>query len=191
VDVAWLSFWVDLIGAVATVVALGIAILVGRHEAQRFRDEARERDQDRRREALARERSQAECISARLHVEPNALDILSMVPGSTVPRRHAAYVEIFNASALPIYDVEVLVPYAAGSNLAARATSEFVPGGVTGHVHSPPMADAQLNNISLEVRFRDAGSRSWHRLADGDLHRADECPGPEPVGDELDLATGH
>lgn len=167
----WATFWITLVGSVATVAALVVAICLGVHEVRAFRRESEVREVERRKEGVRLLRAQAECVSARLHVEREPANKYSLGTGrGAPPAEHFAYAEVFNASALPIYDVEVLVTHPDHPGMVSGNELNFVPGGQTGHVHTPNQPDAALDGAPVGFRFRDAGGRSWHRHSDGHLH---------------------
>jgi hypothetical protein len=181
-SVDWANLIVGAVGAAGTIAALVVAILLGLHEARRFRREAADRDRDRRAQEEAQERSQAERVSAIASVdrEPKQRYSLGRTDGRADFRDeqvHYAYADVLNSSALPIYDVKVLYP--EGDRLAAIRVG-FVPGGEKGHVHLPPQPDAVLDGFPLEVAFRDAGERWWSRCPEGHLHRHEDDPYPRP-----------
>lgn len=178
----WANLIVGAVGAIGTIAALVVAILLGLHEARRFRREAADRDRDRRAQEESQQRSQAERVSAiaRVEREPTQRYSLGRVDGQTDfrdERVHYAYADVLNSSALPIYDVKVLYP--DGDRVAAMPVG-FVPGGEKGHVHLPPQPNADLDGFPLEVAFRDAGERWWSRCPEGHLHRYESDPYPAP-----------
>jgi hypothetical protein len=177
-SLGWATFWVGLVGSLATVAALVTAILLGVHEVRALRRENAERDTMRRQEHARRRRAQAECVSARLKVErePSRYQADSS---------HFAFAEVFNASALPIYDVEVCVTHAHHPGQVSKDRIAFVAGGQTGHVHTPVQPDTRLDDQPIDVRFRDAAGLSWVRHRDGRLH---ELIGsvPAELGSECD-----
>lgn len=176
----WANLVVGAVGAVGTIAALVVAIILGLHEARRFRQDAVDRDRERKAQEEARERSQAECVSAIAKVdrEPKQRYSLGRADGRADFRDeqvHYAYADVLNSSSLPIYDVRVMLP--VGGGLAAYRVG-FIPGGEKGHVHLPPQPDAVLDGFPLEVAFRDAGERWWSRCPEGHLHRHDDDPYP-------------
>lgn len=177
-SLAWATFWVGLVGSIATVAALVIAILLGMHEVRALRRENAERDTMRRQENARRRRAQAECVSAHLKVEREPSPYRA-------DSSHFAFAEVFNTSALPIYDVEVCVTHAHHPGQVSLDRIAFVAGGQAGHVHTPTQPDAALDEQPVDVRFRDAAGLSWIRHRDGRLH---ELIGSElaEVGDECD-----
>lgn len=186
-SLAWANLVVGVVGALGTIAALVVAILIGLHEARRFRSEAAARDEERRAHEAAQERSQAERVSAiaRVDLEPEQQYSLGRTDGGVNFRDeqvHFAYADVLNSSPLPIYDAKVMYP--KDGRLGAVHVG-FVPGGQKGHVHLPPQPDPSLDGFPLEVAFRDAGERWWSRCPEGHLHRhtSDPYPPPEPGAD--------
>lgn len=161
------TFWITLVGTVATVGALIAAIAIGLHEVRAIRRENRDRDAERREAAELRKRAQAECVSGVLRVQGSDAHRLT---GQGLAPSFYSYAEIINASALPIYDVEALVTHSDHPGMVSRDSVPFIAGGGTGHVHTPAQPDDKLDGHPIDVRFRDAGNRLWHRHRDGLLH---------------------
>jgi hypothetical protein len=160
----WAAFWVGLIGSIATVAALAIAI----HEVRAWRSEQAQRDKLVAAESARQRRAQAECVSAQLLVDANTM--------LGTNGHHFAYAEVFNASALPIYDIEVWATHLDHPGMVSRGEVAMVPGGQKGHVHTPPQPNVDLNERPVDVTFRDASGVAWVRHRDGVLH--------EPIGAE-------
>lgn len=172
----WATFWLTLVGTVATVGALVVAMVLGVHEVRRFRREQLVRDQERRADDKRRRRAQAECISAVLTVNPTPATV--QVGASGAGHAHSAFVTIVNSSSLPIYDARVSVPGPDGQTLTTRVGT-FVAGGSEGHVHVPAQSSTDDDDEPVELRFRDSAGVHWHRLPDGLLHESDahgDCP---------------
>jgi len=170
---------VGIVGALGTIIALVVAIVLGLHEAHRFREEAVDRDTERRSEAEAQERAQAERISAVAHV--NRTPEIIRVIGGEDERVHRASVTVHNASALPIFDATVIFPKEDGFEVAPVG---FIPGGEKIDARLPRLPSADLDGQPLEVVFRDAGERWWSRDAEGRLHRHEADPTPRPSTEE-------
>lgn len=150
-------------GSVATVLALWLAF----REVRTLRRELREREAERIAEAARRRRSQAECVSARLHVEADVAPRYSLTDRKE-SALHDAWVQVCNASALPIYDVEVYVPSGVEGRLAG-SSQRFVPGGQEGHLHTPPQPSPHRRGDPVTVVFNDASGIRWRRHEDGTL----------------------
>ena len=162
---------VGIVGALGTIVALVIAIVLGMHEARRFRHEAAQRESERIAREEAQKRSQAERVSAVIRVSPEPRQQHRLQGGELRDEKvHYAYADVLNSSALPIYGAKVLYPNPAGDRVAVIAVG-FVPGGEKGHVHLPPQPDGALDGSPVEVVFRDAAERWWSRCPEGHLYR--------------------
>jgi hypothetical protein len=157
----WLTFWVTVIGSVATVAALVVAIVLGVRESRAIRRENAVRDLERAEGTERQRRAQAEAVSARLHVDFKA---------PALKGGHHAWVDVINASALPIYHVQVTTRHPDQPGMSSVVDKAFVPGGETGHVHVPPQPSMKLHDSAVEIMFRDAAGRVWHRHEDGHLH---------------------
>jgi hypothetical protein len=186
-NVDWASLIVETVGAVGTIAALVVAIIMGKRQLDRLREDQHARDAEaRKREARAR-RAQAEQVSAIAHVHSRVLPPQSQFhPAST---RYGAWADVMNASALPIYGVRALVPTSETPSKVWVVPIGFVPGNDTGHEHLPPRADRALDRQPLGVVFRDSGGLWWHRDAGGYLEELEEDP--HPPGDDEPPAPGH
>lgn len=168
------SLWVSLVGSLATVAALVVAIVIGLHEARAFRRDALARDEDRRLEASRRRRAQAESVSAQLHVDPRGGHHVAELAQTGDSYRFHTWVDVFNQSSVPIYDVEVVAPAPDYPGHHAVAGVDLVSGGQTGHVHVPLQRDLSENGQPIAVTFTDAAGIRWHRHVDGSLEEAQD-----------------
>ena len=98
--------------------------------------------------------------------------------GTDQEPKHYGSVEVFNASALPIYGAKVAIASPSGGVWVIPVG--FVPGGQHGHAHIPPQPDGRLNGRPVEVNFRDAAGVWWHRGEDGHMCELEEDPYKEP-----------
>jgi hypothetical protein len=169
---AWANFIAAVVGSVATVGALVVAIVLGIRESRAIRRENAQRDEERAEEAARQRRAQAECVSAQLHVNmtPGHSGRLTEEGGIKHRFEHHAYVEVYNTSALPIFNVEVETRQSTHPDMTSKADKHYVPGGQTGHIHVAPQPNTDLHESPVGVLFRDAGNRVWHRHEDGYLH---------------------
>jgi hypothetical protein len=140
----------DSFGAVGTVGAFLVGFLLLRREHRR---EAERADDER--------RAQAERISA-------WIELTRKLDGS----RDLAF-HIHNASAMPIYEVELPLP----SRGEQEPSSEFVglvPPGQT--IQRPAPADWLRSYVEpepVQIEFLDSAGRRWSRDEQGALSRAD------------------
>lgn len=162
----WATFWVGLIGSVATVAALVTAIVIGLHEIRAVRRENAVRDAERQEEAARLRRAQAECVSAQLKVHAERARVYNLEE----PEQYPSYIDVFNASALPIYEVEVRLTHWDDPDMVMDLSVPFVPGGQTGHVHAPLQPSRDRDGTPVLVRFTDAAGRRWVRHSEGLLH---------------------
>lgn len=161
----------------------------------------RERDDEREQERKVREaatrRRQAESVAAVVHVEPESRPDPDsrIVPKASNAKfaymghieryeryRYGGWVNVFNQSSMPIYEVRVPVEWVDGEVLVR--TEPLVAPGQTGHLHLVWQDDRSRHGQGSELVFRDAAGVTWHRLATGELH---ECAADlwlgEPDGD--------
>lgn len=173
-DVA--SFWVTLAGTLLTLAALVFAIAFGIVEVKALRREAAERAEAEALRDARRRRTQAASVSARL-VLTEAF--------AAFPTKWFASVEIVNASALPIYLIEVRIP--VGDGKVIKREVAMIPGGGTENLErlqqwwSTDIDDG----MPIEVAFRDAANVLWVRFDDGPLHEL-----PATFYDRADEITG-
>ena len=149
-DSDWLGAFADSFAAVGTVGAFVIGFLLLRREHHREADRA---EDDR--------RAQAERISA-------WVEVTRKIDGNRELDFH-----IHNASAMPIYEVELPLPARGGE----EPRSEFVglvPPGQT--VQRPAPADwlrSYVDPEPVQIEFLDSAGRRWSRDEQGALSRAD------------------
>lgn len=148
------------------------------------REEAHREAELQRREALER-RQQAEQIAAIAHVDPETfkmldLDALKQDDEAAYGHRHHAWAKVYNASSLPVYDVEVYLSSAVTGEVKSWSTPIVAPGQC-GHVHLPAMRDRSLHDLPLPMSFRDNAGRRWHKGPDGAIHEEHECDDLHPV----------
>ena len=185
------TFWVTLIGSAATLLALVVAIVLGRHEVRRFRFEAGERlreerlrEGERHRRDVDRRRAQAERVSARINIQQS--------PGSHHDRRdgaaplYGATTDVINASELPIWDAKVAVPH---DDVLHVSQVGFIPGRQSGQAAFRPQLSRALDRQPVALSFRDAAGRWWYRCPEG--HLSEENADPLPVEGDADLPHPH
>ena len=177
-ELAVAGFWVSLVGSVATVAALVVAIVIGVREARSFRADALARDVDRRAEAERRRRAQAETVTAQLHVDPKGGHYVAELAHLANHFRYHTWVDVFNRSSLPIYEVEVVAPAPDDPGHRAVGRAELVAGGQTGHIHVPGHPDLIDNGSPIAVTFTDSAGTRWHRHLNGVLDEAIQDSGP-------------
>ena len=149
-DSDWLSAFADAFSAVGTVGAFFIGFMLLRREQRREAD----RTEDER-------RAQAERISA-------WVELSRKVDGGRELLFH-----IHNASAMPIYEVELPLP-ARGEEDAGSEFVGLVPPGQT--VQRPAPAEWRRTYIEpepVQIEFLDSAGRRWSRDEQGTLSRED------------------
>jgi len=175
-DVATANLWVDVASLIATVVGLGVAVFAIVHQISALRREQNERAEEERERDRERRRGQAECVTARLKLEP---DQMSLTIGGDRPThtRYYAQVEVFNASQLPISSIEIFSPDIDHPGMVYPSSIEgILPGGQSDHRHLPPQSNNDLDGHAATVHFTDAAGVRWHKHESGELHEWDECP---------------
>lgn len=173
----WANFAVGTVGSLGTVAGLVVAIALGMHEVRKFRQEARDRDEQRQRADERDRRRQAEQVSAVAKVDWKE-PVLPVERYGARGRHGFAYADVLNGSSLPIYDTKVGLSDGGGTHVFYVG---FIPGGERGHTHLPTQSDRRLHGNPLEVAFRDAGDRWWHRCTEGHLTELDEDLWPMPT----------
>jgi hypothetical protein len=149
-DSDWLGAFADSFSAVGTVGAFLVGFLLLRREHRR---EAVRADDER--------RSQAEKISA-------WVELVQKVDGSRALDLH-----IHNASAMPIYEVELPLPTRDDED----ARTEFVglvPPGRTIRRQAPgEWLRSYIQPEPVQIEFLDSAGRRWSRDEQGTLSRSD------------------
>ncbi len=149
-DSDWLSAFADAFSAIGTVGAFLIGFLLLRREQRREAD----RTEDER-------RAQAERISA-------WVELSRKVDGS----RELAF-HIHNASAMPIYEVELPLP-ARGDEDAGSEFVGLVPPGQTVLRSAPAeWRRTYIEPEPVQIEFLDSAGRRWSRDEQGTLSRED------------------
>ncbi|NMO50929.1 TCR/Tet family MFS transporter [Actinoplanes sp. TBRC 11911] len=144
------SAFADVFAAVGTVGAFLVGFLLLRREHHR---EAGRAEDER--------RAQAERISA-------WVELIRKVDGSDLLAFH-----IHNASAMPIYEVELPLP-SRGDEDAGSEFVGLVPPGQT--IQRPAPADWRRTYVEpepVQIEFLDSAGRRWSRDEQGTLSRAD------------------
>ncbi|MFI6073926.1 hypothetical protein ACIA5C_20365 [Actinoplanes sp. NPDC051343] len=145
-----LSAFADVFSAVGTVGAFGLGFLLLRREHRREADRAEDE-----------RRSQAERISA-------WVELTHSLEG----RRELAF-HIHNASAMPIYEVELPLPARDGE----ESRSEFVGLVPPGRTVQRPAPGEWLRTYvepePVQIEFLDSAGRRWSRDEQGALSRTD------------------
>ena len=148
-DSAWLSASADAFSAVGTVGAFVVGFVLLRREHHREADRAEDE-----------RRAQAARISA-------WVEMIRRVDGS----REVAF-HIHNASAMPIYEVELPIPAQEGDEVGAEFVG-LVPPGQT--VTRPAPSDWLRSYVEpepVQIEFLDSAGRRWSRDEQGALSRA-------------------
>ena len=148
-DSGWLSASADAFSAVGTVGAFVVGFVLLRREHHREADRAEDE-----------RRAQAARISA-------WVEMIRRVDGS----REVAF-HIHNASAMPIYEVELPIPAQEGDEVGAEFVG-LVPPGQT--VTRPAPADWLRSYVEpepVQIEFLDSAGRRWSRDEQGALSRA-------------------
>ncbi|HET6483515.1 MAG TPA: hypothetical protein VFG35_26230 [Actinoplanes sp.] len=149
-DSDWLSAFADVFSAVGTVGAFLVGFLLLRREHHREAGRAED----------AR-RAQAERISAWVE--------LTRKPDGG---RELAF-HIHNASAMPIYEVELPLP--AREN--EESSSEFIglvpPGSTVQRPAPPDWMRTYVEPEPVQIEFLDSGGRRWSRDEQGAISHAD------------------
>ena len=149
-DSGSLSAFADVFSAVGTVGAFFVGFLLLRREHRREADRA---DDER--------RAQAERISA-------WVELTRKLDGG----RELAF-HIHNASAMPIYDVELPLP-ARGDEEPGSEFVGLVPPGQTIQRSAPPdWLRTYIEPEPVQIEFLDSAGRRWSRDEQGSLSRAD------------------
>lgn len=182
---------VGIVGTLATVGALVYAVHVGLREARQFREEAQVRDAERREEELRRRRAQAECVSAvaKIHAvetwDVSRQDVARLMDEGRVElTSYGLYVDVTNASSLPIYDCKVAIWHDDKS--FTSLTIGYVPGQGVGHAHYGRVKDDSADGQPVDVAFRDSGGTWWLRHPNGQLHEPGQDPWPDSERPEDD-----
>ena len=145
-----LSAGADAFSAVGTVGAFVVGFVLLRREHRREADRAEDE-----------RRAQAERISA-------WVEIIRKVDGG----RELAF-HIHNASAMPIYEVELPLPARDGEEPSAEFVG-LVPPGQT--IKRPAPAEWLRSYVEpepVQIEFLDSAGRRWSRDEQGTLSRAD------------------
>lgn len=149
-DSDWLSAFADTFSAVGTVGAFCVGFLLLRREHHREADRAEDE-----------RRAQAERISA-------WIELTTKLDGG----RELAF-HVHNASAMPIYEVELPLP-ARGDEEARSEFVGLVPPGRT--VQRPAPAEWLRSYVEpepVQIEFLDRAGRRWSRDEQGTLSRTD------------------
>lgn len=172
------SFWVGLIGTIATLAALGFAIWFGVHEIRALRADADRRAAEAREREVQARRSQAEQVSGYLKLTAGGLARDRFGPGMAA-EYWTGSVEVTNSSVLPIYNLETFSLSDRPGEVFRTATG-VLAGGQVHHAHVPPQNSGQHDRSPVDLWFSDAAGVSWHRSMDGDLHEVDADHEPSP-----------
>lgn len=149
-DSDWLSAFADVFSAVGTVGAFLVGFLLLRREHHREADRAEDE-----------RRAQAERISA-------WVELIHKIDGS----RELAF-HIHNASAMPIYEVELPLP-ARDDEDAGTEFVGLVPPGQTIKRHAPTdWLRSYVEPEPVQIEFLDSAGRRWSRDEQGTLSRTD------------------
>ncbi|MDG4824912.1 hypothetical protein O7635_23940 [Asanoa sp. WMMD1127] len=149
-DPDWLSASADIFSAVGTVGAFVVGFTILRRELRREADRA---DDQR--------RAQAERISAWVEA--------SRKPDGT---RELAF-HIHNASAMPIYDVELPLPSHPGEENGAEFIGLVPPGQTIRRAAPPEWMRSYVEPEPVQIEFLDSAGRRWARDEQGSLAEAD------------------
>ncbi|MGN6413962.1 hypothetical protein [Flexivirga sp.] len=175
----WATFAFTAFGALGTVAALIVAIVVGSRQLGQFRTDQKQRDLDQKQRDNDARRQQARCVSAILRVagEASAHNHYQLGPKSlpAAERLLPSYpttCEVMNASPWPIYEAAVQLHGASRVWLVG-----FVPGGENGHAHVAAQTDRKLDGCAApHLYFRDAAGVWWTRTDEGDLFEVEGRP---------------
>lgn len=149
-DSDWLSAFADVFSAVGTVGAFALGFLLLRREHRREADRTEEEH-----------RAQAEQISA-------WVEVTQRLEG----RRELAF-HIHNASAMPIYEVELPLPARGGEEPGSEFVG-FVPPGQTVQRAAPgEWLRSYVQPEPVQIEFLDSAGRRWSRDEQGSLSRAE------------------
>ena len=149
-DSDWLSAFADTFSAVGTVGAFLVGFLLLRREHRREADRAEDE-----------RRAQAARISA-------WVELTLKQDGSRELALH-----IHNASAMPIYEVELPLP-APGNEAPAAEFVGLVPPGQTVRRPAPPeWLRSYVEPEPIQIEFLDSAGRRWSRDEQGTLSGAD------------------
>jgi hypothetical protein len=145
-----LSAFADTFSAVGTVGAFFVGFLLLRREHRREADRA---EDDR--------RAQAERISA-------WVELTRKLDGS----RELAF-HIHNASAMPIYDVELPLPAHGGEEPGSEFVGLVPPGRTVQRAAPTDWLRTYVEPEPVQIEFLDSAGHRWSRDEQGSLSRAD------------------
>lgn len=180
------SFWVTLIGTVATVLALGVAVVTIYHQISALRRESNERGQAVALAELDRQRSQAERVSGVLLVDEARANVLQITRSrdegqraATLAKLYPSKVEVHNASDLPIYDVGLPLLGIPGMVVVGKNRLPVIRGGQSLTLLGPNQDNRAQHGRPVQFEFRDAAGRYWVRHPGGALKLVKEPPKSE------------
>ena len=148
-DSAWLSAAADAFSAVGTVGAFVVGFVLLRREHHREADRAEDE-----------RRAQAARISA-------WVEIIRKVDGS----RELAF-HIHNASAMPIYEVELPLPARRDEEPGAEFVGLVPPGQTVKRPAPATWLRSYVEPEPVQIEFLDSAGRRWSRDEQGALSRA-------------------
>ena len=150
-DSDWLGAFADSFSAVGTVGAFLVGFMLLRREHRR---EAGRAEDER--------RAQAERISA-------WVELTRKVDGG----RELAF-HIHNASAMPIYEVELPLPARGGEEPRTEFIGLIPPGQTIQRPAPTDWLRTYVESEPVQIEFLDSAGRRWSRDEQGTLSRADE-----------------
>ncbi|GAA0532610.1 hypothetical protein GCM10010172_11730 [Paractinoplanes ferrugineus] len=149
-DSNWLSAFADVFSAVGTVGAFALGFLLLRREHRREADRAEDE-----------RRSQAEQISA-------WVEMTHKLEGGRELLFH-----IHNASAMPIYEVELPLPARDGEEPRSEFVGLVPPGRTVQRAAPGEWVRSYVEPEPVQIEFLDSAGRRWSRDEQGALSRAE------------------
>jgi hypothetical protein len=149
-DSDWLGAIADSFAAVGTVGAFLVGFLLLRREHRREADRAEDE-----------RRAQAERISA-------WVELIRKIDGG----REVAF-HVHNASAMPIYEVELPLPARDGEEPGSEFVGLVPPGQTIQRAAPADWLRSYVEPEPVQIEFLDSAGRRWSRDEQGTLSRAD------------------